>query len=481
MTADANLLTVDALIVGAGISGLAAATQLHDLGRTVLVLEAKATAGGCLQSQHLANGALVEAGPNSFPGSSQALIAWAERLRVPLEEANPTQKYRYVYWKQRLMPVPMGPWQALQTPLLSWRGKLRVLQEPFRSVFSVTTSSGVACEASVAQWIKHRLGSEVLERLVAPFLTGIYAGDVEALSASAVFPRLVALEQTHGSVIRGFLAQKRQAKEALADSANSKQSVKRSGLTLYNCQGGMNRLMQAAVAALPQKSLLCGQSVQTLHWNRALQVWTVQTQQGDSFQAKQLLLATPAYVSAALLKSLAPQAAQALSAIPYAPIAVGHFLFPDSELLHPLNGFGYLVPRGQGLSTLGSIWSSALFPERCPPGYRLLSVFLGGQHHPQLVTEPEEALNPLVLGELRQTLGLPKIPQPTEVTWFRWPRTIPQYTLGHCQRIAQAVEALKELPVALLGNYLQGINLNTCVQSAQTVARSLLFDTPPNF
>jgi oxygen-dependent protoporphyrinogen oxidase len=442
--------TTDALVIGAGLSGLTAAYRLHQAKRQVVVLEAAAHVGGLIQT-HCEAGFTYEAGPHTFPSTAGAILALCRELNLQPEPAQAAHK-RYLYLHRQLTALPQKPWEIFTTPVLSPAGKLRLLQEPFISKTSTD-------DISVADFLTHRLGAELVAHLADPFISGIYAGDVKHLSLPAVFPQLWAWEQASGSLLRAL-------------PANKKPKQKRAKLQLLSFPGGLQTLTEALRQALPPHAVRARQKVTRLEKNES--GYTVHLNSGETWRAAGVILTTPAFVSADLLKDLAPAASRALAEIPYNGLAVVHTGFHKEAIPHPLDGFGFLVPRKEKLPLLGSIWASSLFPDRAPGGKVLLSNFIGGAHHPEIPELPPEQIQQQVLDDLETVFKIAGRLEPLFSKVLRYPKAIPQYTLGHLKRIQAIESALQALPnLSLCGNYLHGVALNQCVQSGLDAVKNI--------
>lgn len=446
----------DTLVIGAGISGLSAAYQLHQAGKAVRVIEASPHAGGLIRS-HWEAGFLTEAGPNTFPSTATEILELCEQLRLEPQATHTNAKKRYLYLNGKLTALPGHPLQAVTTPALSLFGKLRALQEPFRPRTRTN-------DISVAEFLENRVGKEVVERLADPFISGIYAGNVAELSLPAVFPKLWQWEQSAGSLLKGA----RQAKQTSRHSSNPKKPMQ-----LLSFAGGLESFISALVNALPEGTCHFGHSVTQVEATET--GYQVQLHTGELLTCHHVIIATPAYTAARLIHSLSETASNALQTIPYNGLAVVHLGFNKADIPHPLDGFGCLIPRREKLPLLGTIWASSLFPNRAPEGQVLLSNFIGGAHHPEIMGWPPAKIEQLVLQNLQTVFNTPAPIQPAYSQMLIYDKAIPQYSLGHLSRI-QTIEAeLQKNPhLHLCGNYLHGIALNECVKSGLAAANAII-------
>lgn len=447
---------VDVIVVGGGISGLAAAWALQRRGVRVILLEAAARAGGTIGSAH-EHGCLFEAGPNSTLETTPLIGSLLDELKITGERiyANPAARNRYILRNGRLNALPLSPFAFFSTPLFSAGAKLRLLREPFIS------RGAPDADESVAAFVERRLGGEFLDYAINPFVAGVYAGDPEKLSVRAAFPRLHELEQKYGSLIRGQVLG---ARERARKQEKSKQAA-----AMLSFKRGMQTLPDAIASRLARVELNA-EAVAVNPENGGFTVTASGANGPRDFHAHAVLLATPAAAAAKLVAPYAPQAAGTLAAIPYPPVAVAISAYRRSAIAHALDGFGFLVPQREQRRILGTIFSSTLFGERSPPEIALLTTFIGGMRQPDLAQlEPDEIAD-IAQAELAALLGAPAHAEFVRVT--RWPRAIPQYTLGHLDRIAQIERAERDIPgLFFCANYRGGIALGDCIKSADRVAR----------
>ena len=446
----------DVIVIGGGISGLAAAWRLQQRGVSVMLLEAAARAGGTIGSVR-EHDCLLEAGPNSTLETTPLIGTLLEELGITGERiyANPAARNRYILRNGRLLALPLSPLAFLSTPLFSVSAKLRLLREPFVS------RSAPDAEESVAAFVRRRLGSEFLDYAINPFVAGVYAGDPEKLSVSAAFPRLHALEQQYGSLIRGQILGAR-------DRARKTEKTKQAAAML-SFKHGMQTLPDAIASRLNRVEFNA-EAVAVTPDDGGFTVTVNGANGARNRHARAVVLATPAAPAAKLVAPFAPHAAQALAAIPYPPVAVVVAAYRRSTIAHALDGFGFLVPQRERRQILGSIFSSTLFGGRAPPDVALITTFIGGMRQPDLAQREPREIADIAQAELAALLGAPARAEFVRVT--RWPRAIPQYTAGHLDRIARLERAERDhRGLYFCANYRGGIALGDCIKSADRAAR----------
>ncbi len=445
---------VDAVVVGAGVAGLAAAHELRALGAEPLVLEAEETPGGVMRSERV-GGHLLERGPNTMRVKAPAL-ALLRRAGVEsdLLEAAPAGRRRFILHQGELEPLPAGPWAAVRTPLLSARGKLRLLAEPL-------TPRGDGASETVAEFCSRRLGGEASERLVGTFLTGVYAGDERRLGAEAVFPDLVRFEREKGSIVRGALSGRRGASRGLSG--------------MWSTPDGLAGLGRGLAAGLGD-GLRLGVRVDALE--REEDAWRVSFG-GESVRAGAVVLAVPAEQAAALLSNADAELAKAIAGVCYAPVVSLSVSIAAGDSVAPVEGFGFLVPRAEGRRLLGCLFMSRLFPGRAPDGRHLLTCMIGGTRWPDAVDLDDGSLSELARIELDHTLGLRGDPETLALT--RWQRAVPQPGRDHVARIAGArARALRLGGLGLAGSWVEGVGVTDALASGISAAGSALRGRPPS-
>ena len=447
---------IPAVVVGGGISGLVCAYELRKAGVDAHLLEASPRAGGVIHSERR-EGYLLELGPQSFSGTPPLRALCAELgIEADLVQA-PTRAPRYVLVDGELRAVPLDPPALLMSSLLSAATKRSIARDLFGK------SQPPEQDESVASFVRRKFSAELLDRLAGPFISGIYAGDPERLSIRSAFPQVYEAEKAAGSVIRGL---KRARKTEKGDPQQP---------ALLSFREGNEMLVRALSARLGAALRLRAEALEVKRGPAAkgFALKIRAANQEETITTDHLLLATPTDVAGRLLRGLDPGFEPLLSAIEYTPVAVVSLGYRQSQVGHSLDGFGFLVSRSAGLRVLGTVWNSSLFPGRAPQGHVLLTSFAGGATDPRAVTLSAENLVSLVHGEIARVLALSHAPAFSNVAMY--PRALPQYNLGHSDRLT-AIEKLRgESPnLWLAGNYLQGPSIGACIEQSQAVAGKVL-------
>lgn len=425
----------DVVVVGAGLSGLACGAALGRSGLDVVVVDRSRAPGGVIQTRQV-EGFLVEAGPNTLLPTPRA----AEIIRELGLEADivvaPRHLPRFIYLGGRLRKVP---W------VLSVRGMVRALLEPF------VKSRREQGDESQAEFFTRRFGTEVHDRLVSPFVSGIYAGDTSRLGIEGTFPRLRDLERDYGSVLKGML--------------RSRRSRRRPGLSSF----------RAGMATLPlrlseQVELRLGIQEVRLGSLEGDPGWEIQSSDGR-IQAQCAVLALPAYLVGDCLQDSA--LATRLGEIDYAPVLVAAAALEERQLDAMPQGFGFLVPHTEGFRLLGTLFSSNLFPNRAPQGKILLTSFLGGARDPEIMGWQDDRIWETVDRELGTVLGFRDSIRPLSL--FRYDRGIPQYRVGHCSWRQRVRDCLAERAgLFLTGNYLDGVSVPATLEHGWRTGQSVM-------
>jgi protoporphyrinogen/coproporphyrinogen III oxidase len=442
-------------VVGGGVSGLTAAYGLARRGLPFVLLEASDRWGGVVRSLR-EDGFLFEAGPDAMLTTKPDALALVRDLGLEGRVVPTNRQLRTVYVVKRgaLHPMPEGMvlgvpnrWGPLwRSGLFSFAGKLRMTLEPF---VPRRRDDG---EESIAAFVRRRLGREAFERLGDALLGGIHAGDTERLSIQATFPRLVDLEAKHGSLVRGFQAAPRPPAESS---------------TFVSLEGGLSELVDALVARLPAEALRPSTAVTAVA--PAARGWTVRTSDGQAIAARAVVVALPAPRAAVLLRPCAPSLADELAPIRFVSTAIVLLGFAREQVAHPLDGYGLLVPRTEGLRLTAAGFFSTKFPGRAPEGHVSLRAFLGGAHDPDIADADEATLVGVAMRELTPLLGLRG--QPVYRRVCRWPAATPQMELGHRDRLARIEAMLQGRPgLFLTGAGLRGTGLPDTIADANATA-----------
>jgi oxygen-dependent protoporphyrinogen oxidase len=449
--------SLPALVVGAGISGLVCAHTLRSSGVDAHVLEASQRPGGLIESLRK-DGFLLELGPQSF-STTEPLHRLCQDLGIErqLVEA-PPRVPRFVLIAGALQPVPLSPPAFFASSLVSSATKWSILRDIFGR------SSPPVEEESISAFVRRKFSAELLEKLAGPFVSGIYAGDPDKLSLRAAFPQLYEAELSAGSVVRGVIRSARQ----------SKQPGERRR-TVQSFQEGNETLIRVLAQKLGS-ALHLGTRVTAIKLSSRPPQFTVSALVNGSeliFAAQNLILAVPTDAAAVLLAGLSADLSRALGAIEYAPVAVVSLAYRKSDIGHDLAGLGFLVPRSAGLQVLGSVWNSSLFPARAPDEHVLITSFVGGATNPAALSLGAEQLAALVHREIGPILGCAHPPSCSHVKLCE--RAIPQYNLGHLERMAAIEKTRSSFPgLIFAGNYLRGPAVGACVEQAQVVASQVI-------
>jgi oxygen-dependent protoporphyrinogen oxidase len=456
-------------IIGGGISGLSAAYELEQQRRSgkeveYVLYESSPRLGGVLRTEQI-DGCLVEAGPDSFVSEKPWAADLSRELGLgdQLIGSNDADRKTYILTRGRLVEMPDGlmflvPTKILPTglsPLFSWKTKLRMTQEMFHPPRAVDK------DESVAAFVERHYGSEMVDRLADPLLSGVYGGEAANLSVRAVLPRFAEMERTHGSLGRAMLAAR---KKMPSGSAKSKSSL------FTSLKNGMQHLAESVVASLPKSALVTNTQVQAIQFEAGS--WIVSAgSQSDQFD--RVIIALPATAAAAILGMVSPELSKELSAIQYSSsITVGlGFDRKVRESLPP--GFGFLVPRSEGKQLLASTFVHNKFPHRAPEDRALLRCFFAGMNAENVWALADDQIVGIVRNELQQILGLRA--EPLFAAVYKWKSAMAQYSVGHLERLERIEQLRQQLPgFALAGNAYRGIGVPDCVRSGREAAKQVL-------
>ena len=456
------------VVIGGGISGLAAAHRLIELNPTtqVTLIEASARLGGTIRTDQRES-FLLERGPDSFISEKPEAVALAKRLGIESRLIETNAKYRrsFIVRNGRLRPVPQGfqlmapsrIWPFLTTDIFSLGGKARMAAD---LVLPRRTTNGVSDE-SLSSFVRRRLGREALDRMAQPMVGGIYTADPETLSLRATLPRFLDMEREHRSLILAMLRKTR---------AQSGTSGARYSLFLSFDQG-MGVLVNALEQKLTQLDLRTNTEVQSL--SRTAASWIIQTANGATLEADAVCLALPAYKAAELLKEISQPLASDLKQIKYASTATINLAYRRAAIQHSLDGFGFVVPFIEKRSLIACSFSSVKFADRAPRDHVLLRAFVGGALQPDMFALDEDEMLKRVENDLRELLAITEKPLFTEVS--KWKNSMPQYEVGHLDRVQSIENDVAQLPrLTLAGNAYRGAGIPDCIRSAEAAAERLV-------
>ncbi len=455
-------------VIGAGISGLTVAYEILERGRRaadpagVVCLEASSRPGGNIRTER-AEGYVCEWGPNGFLDNVPATPALVRRLGLDdrVQKADEQSALRYIYRAGRLRSVPTTPPAFLRSDILPWPARLRILWEP------LARRRPEGRDESVYEFAARRIGPEAARVLVGAMVTGVYAGDVHRLCLRSTFPKMWQMETDHGGLFRAMLA-KRKVARAAGTSAGGPAGP---GGTLTSFRTGLQELTDRLAEAIGSSLRLSTPVIAVSDLGR--RGYRVHLEHGAPLDVDAVVVSAPSFDAAAAVAEMDPELSVTMREIPSAPLAVVHLGFSEAKLGIPPRGFGFLVPRGEGPRILGTLWSSNIFPGRAPSGKFLMTSMIGGANDPEALDLDDRALIRVVRQDLRTCTAVETEPEFERV--FRHPRGIPQYTVGHQQRLRSIDRRLAEHPgLHVAGNSYHGISVNLCVDEAPRVADAVL-------
>ncbi|MEW5829874.1 MAG: protoporphyrinogen oxidase [Chloroflexota bacterium] len=463
------------VIVGGGIAGLSAAYYATRFKQhfEITLIEASDHWGGKITTDRVpfdGGDFIIEGGPDTFLATKPWGVALCKELGLAdrLHGTNPHQKNTYVLHRNRLQPLPDG--LALMIPtnipsilksrLVSWPGKLRMGLD-----FLLPAHNGHLDE-SLGSFVSRRLGREAYENLIEPLMSGIYAGDGDHLSLQSTFPYLHDLEAKYGSLARGALEMRK--KMPAAPGSRS---------AFLTPTTGLAEVVEKLVEHLTANDADLRLNSPVLRITRQATHYQVEMEDGSNLYADSVILATPAPVSGKLLGSFDPELASVLQSIPYASTATVTLAYRQGDLSRPLDGYGYVIPRREGRRALACTWTSTKFPHRAPEGCALVRVFVGRAGQESAIPWDEPGLLALAREELAQTLGITADPLLSRV--FIWESAMPQYNLGHPEKLAQIDAAIEKYPgLALAGNGYRGIGIPDCIHSGELAVEKIIASLP---
>ncbi|MCH7870412.1 MAG: protoporphyrinogen oxidase [Planctomycetes bacterium] len=449
----------DVIVVGGGISGLTAAWHLGNAGLDIALLEATKSVGGVMQT-HYRDGFLLERGPFNImvrdPAFEDLLGAISDRVNVV--SADKSAQARFIYRHGRLIKVPTGPLALMTSPILSLRGKCRAIMGLFLS------RRGAETDYTLEEFAVRRFGREVADTMLSAVISGILAGDISKLSAKACFPALGRFDRISRSPL-GY---------ELSRLFAGEKKRKRRWKGLVSFDRGLGAIGDAIAVRLGD-NLIANCRVDSIA--RAAGGFTLHcTRRGDehTYRCRRLVMALPAAAAGRLLAPIQAGASLELERIKSASLAVLNLGFRSRDVGHPMQGFGFLVPRNEpNFAPMGVLWADSAFPHHGRPDHRLIRVFMGEARTPAVNSWSDEELANTAMDSLRDPLQLRGEPMLIDVN--RFPNAIPQYHLGHLDRIERVRKLCGTIPrLHLVGNYLEGVSINDCVRLSTRVANEII-------
>jgi len=466
--------TMRIIVIGGGITGLSAAHRLVELCSDknppleLLLFEGSERLGGVISTGRK-DGFLIEEGPDSFITTKPWAIELCRRIGLDSQiiQTNDENRRTFVLHRGRLIPLPegflmMAPTRfmpLLTSPLFSWQGKMRMLLD-----LVIPRAQG-SNDESLASFVKRRLGKEALERVAQPMISGIYTADPEKLSLRATMPQFLEMEEQHGSLIRAMLHEQKAAKQLKRGESGARYSL------FASFVNGMQTLVDALVARLPKGSVKLNHSVRSLETsNRG---WKLITDQGLEVHADAVIIAIPANCAAGLVSRVDQPLAADLSTIENASSAVINLAYRRENISHPLGGFGFVVPAIENRTIIACSFTSVKLAGRAPEGFVLLRCFVGGAIQPEIYERDDSTLVEIAHKELCELLLIKA--QPVFALVHRYPKSMPQYRVGHTELVAKINDRIsKHIGLAVAGNSYGGVGIPDCIHSGESAAEAVL-------
>lgn len=436
-------------IVGTGITGLTAAWNLKNKGQQVDLFEQHGYAGGSIKSIR-ENDWLLEYGPNTLLVKDRSVVDFLKSLEIWEERviANPESSNRFIVKNGQFVKLPISVFEAITTPLFSATGKLAILKEPF---ISRTNNR----DETVAQFVERRIGKEMLDYALNPFIAGIYANRPEKLSLRHTFPRMYELEQEYGSLVWGSFAGKNDTEDRVSRQ-------------LISFENGLHQIVDAITNQLEE--IYFNHEITNIQ--KINEGWFLKSKFGDKGPYQEVILNVPLYKWSEKLLPIQPAELKEIQKVEYPPLSVFHLGFKKDQVQHPLDGFGFLVPEKEGRNILGALFSSTLFPGRAPADSHLLTVFVGGGRQPELAEKDSQELIKIVLDDLEDLIGLNG--EPTFKEHVFWPGSIPAYHTGYDDvlDVFESIET-RNNGLHLAGNFRNGVSVPDCIKNGILLAEQI--------
>jgi oxygen-dependent protoporphyrinogen oxidase len=462
----------EVVIVGGGITGLSAAYELEKRNINYLLVEKENRLGGVIKTERKGD-FIFEGGPDCFV----SFKPWVEELAKELEIEDELictkeeNKGTYVYsrGKLHLLPeglaelVPKDIKQFLFTSLLSTFGKARIVLEV------LLPPKKNKEDETLASFVKRRFGKELLDKIAEPLIAGIHGSDPETMSLESTFPDFLKMEREFGSVTRGMLRKRREMKRKKNKKNATFKIPKKTFFMSF--KKGMQELTERLEEKIPNEKIILGNRVINLEKKNTGYLLTLKN--GETIEARKVILATPAYISGKLVERIDPEIAQKLKEIPYSSSITIPLVFKKDKFNHSLKGFGVVVPKNEGRKVMAISWISSKWPHRVPERYVMLRVFMGGSQGKKLLSSPEKEILKTALEEVQAIMGVSAEPLDYEVFCFE--KSMPQYTLGHKERISFIESRLQKLHSYLFitGGAFHGVGIGDCIREGREIARKI--------
>ncbi|MBZ0221290.1 MAG: protoporphyrinogen oxidase [Candidatus Methylomirabilis sp.] len=471
------------VIIGGGIAGLATAWSLREQESEgsafeIVLLERNDRFGGNIQTEKK-DGFLIEGGPDCFLSEKPWAMQLCKRIGLSGKflPTNDKNRKTFVLSGGRLHVLPEGVILMIPTKILplatssliSWPGKMRMAMDLF-----VPKRKGGGDE-SLGDFVRRRLGKEALEKIAEPLVAGVHAGDPETMSVRASFPKFVQLEEESGSLIRGMIKKMAQAAAHRKPAQAGGQSAPGGRVTMFmTLKDGLSELIETLTSGLEgMERTVLRKGVQAVSIEKAGAGYRVTLEGGGSIGADAVIVAAPAWAAASILKGEDAALSEKLLTIPYVSTATVSIAFKKKDIKHPMNGFGFVVPKVEGRKIMAATWTSVKFAGRAPDDSVLIRCFVGGSKNAELVSLGDAEMIKLVREELRDIMGIGAEPVLAKV--FRWRNSMPQYTIGHEERVAWIDERLKNHPgLYLAGSAYYGIGISDSIRYGEVVAKRVV-------
>jgi len=482
-------------VVGGGMAGLGAARVLEDARAADPAVdwhlyENEPRFGGKVHTVRR-DGFVVEGGPDSAIIEKHWPITMARRLGIGdrFEDSNEGIRKSFVFTRGRLHELPEGIILMVPTrmvpfalsSLMSWPGKVRMGMDLVLPRGGAARGAGGDGDESLGDFVRRRLGREALARIAEPIVAGIHAGDPEQMSVRATFPMFLEMERKHRSLILAMLKRRKARQKAAAGAAARPRPEGGPHSYFYSFKGGLQELSDSLVASLPAERLHGGSAVRTMApcgagpgaSGAGSGAYALQLADGSRVVVDAVVLATPAWASGDLLRTVAPLPAADLSSIEYVSTATASLAFRRDQVQHDLTGFGFVVPRAENRPVMATTWSSSKFPGRAPEGHVLLRSFLGRAGIEAAAQLDDAEMIKVVRAELREVMGISAEPEFAQI--FRWPRGMPQYRVGHVDLVDRIEAGVLGVPgIELAGGAYHGIGIGDCLREGAAAAERAL-------